>query len=988
MTTTILLLITLLVISPLATAYTNNQDELPIYVRPKVSGQLTPDTTYPYDFVFTNQANCQSPLLNVSTTIHTDHYGIGYTSLNISSLTTPPTYMCEYRNGALRAIHQLNKNIFDPDTLDSLTCNINQTPVFDGSQWACQNTFNPSTITHPVTSANGYTYVTNESQDFIIGGHNDSGIFDFDISKGRLKIDSTGDHSSALNILGYNQSTTSSTVIIKGGFLPTSLNDGKALQVKYDGEALPRLTWYYDGSVTMGGGSTTPDVILDRPTTSTLRLSSDKANGAADLIVNGQVQAGVPGNDQQSLNVIGGDGSWPDGIIANFETTGGNLSVNFDYIGEDASLVYTKPNGVQKQLIGGFDNNDEIAIADSSAIVNTNNYHWAIGGISPDPNDMFVVGGNLSVTPTHDICIQGGNCLSNFTFSDADNGLGIVSNKVGLGGDLVRDTNISVNNHDLFIKGPGNTVITNQAVDNYVAVHDNSVSLYNNNWELNLQNGGAIINDLAHQKGITYANDYSANYDNRTLVDKEYVDTHVSPSKWRNNPSHSNWLEPEPAKDIIYVGPRDYLNQPIADVGVALDGDGYSQLFETKSTDMIEGLLNHNNGQGDSGVVSTNFFASGLGTGFEDNSLYLFTDKPSTSLRFRVNNSEVARIDKYGHLKIGDLNTNDQPNDPLVAIGPGGYEQAVFSVSGRTDYPGIANFRDKDGESIFVTRGSLANNDLEVHFGDEADAYGSPALLLDDATDNFLVRYANLNVTTTDSTVATFSTTDLGLPLSLSVVDDYLGNDISLIGNSYNNPETHIIGLDDRGLVNVGSYSLNVNTSSQRVGVATSPNGVDSLSVGGAVARDGFFEGYPSVSQSHSSTANLLHSIGDNSLVSDANYYSVPNSTTVTILHKGLYSYDYCVGFVSSVNDRVSYEGSLVHSGTVIHHTTSYDYSRRNDYARYASVCSSGLILVPNDNYDVNLRTRIIRGTGNFGETANVNSVIEGTWLTLERVSD
>lgn len=188
-------------------------------------------------------------------------------------------------------------------------------------------------------------------------------------------------------------------------------------------------------------------------------------------------------------------------------------------------------------------------------------------------------------------------------------------------------------------------------------------------------------------------------------------------------------LEPSSVQSHIYLGPQDYMYTPVSDVGIYLDGDGYSQLFETRSSDMTEGLLLHNMGSGDSGIISTNY--GSYGSNFASNSLYVFADKPGDKLKFRTNGSDVMQIDEFGHVKVGQGSTPDSFGDPLFAIGPGGYEQSMFSVTGTSNYMNIVNFRDQDGENIFLATGSMANNDLRIGVGDLDGSYGAPALFVE-----------------------------------------------------------------------------------------------------------------------------------------------------------------------------------------------------------------------------------------------------------------
>jgi hypothetical protein len=79
------------------------------YGRPMVGGSLQPLSSWSYDFVFSDSNTCSPALLNLSHVIVSDSYGVVNKTLDLSSLSVPPTYMCEYRNGSLRKVSNVNK---------------------------------------------------------------------------------------------------------------------------------------------------------------------------------------------------------------------------------------------------------------------------------------------------------------------------------------------------------------------------------------------------------------------------------------------------------------------------------------------------------------------------------------------------------------------------------------------------------------------------------------------------------------------------------------------------------------------------------------------------------------------------------------------------------------------------------------------------------------------------------------------------------------
>ncbi len=92
---------------------------IPIYVRPLLpNGSITPNTVYNYTLNWTTDNNCSNLAgvvysnSNISVTTGSD--GTAFFNVTIpNNITQIPSYMCEYRDGSLRATHQLTGQIFD-----------------------------------------------------------------------------------------------------------------------------------------------------------------------------------------------------------------------------------------------------------------------------------------------------------------------------------------------------------------------------------------------------------------------------------------------------------------------------------------------------------------------------------------------------------------------------------------------------------------------------------------------------------------------------------------------------------------------------------------------------------------------------------------------------------------------------------------------------------------------------------------------------------
>lgn len=85
---------------------------MPIHVKPKVYGQLYRETLFTYQFNFTTNADCSGIVMSFLADIFTGVDGVGFVDLNISGISPQPTYLCEYKNGNLRKIHNIPDIVF------------------------------------------------------------------------------------------------------------------------------------------------------------------------------------------------------------------------------------------------------------------------------------------------------------------------------------------------------------------------------------------------------------------------------------------------------------------------------------------------------------------------------------------------------------------------------------------------------------------------------------------------------------------------------------------------------------------------------------------------------------------------------------------------------------------------------------------------------------------------------------------------------------
>lgn len=99
----------LLFLSIISITYAYNN--LNYYVTPLQNSELQPYTSFEYDFKLSDASDCSSNPTSFSKTILTNSQGVGLTSLNLDSLLTPPSFICEYKDSSLRKIHEIGSQV-------------------------------------------------------------------------------------------------------------------------------------------------------------------------------------------------------------------------------------------------------------------------------------------------------------------------------------------------------------------------------------------------------------------------------------------------------------------------------------------------------------------------------------------------------------------------------------------------------------------------------------------------------------------------------------------------------------------------------------------------------------------------------------------------------------------------------------------------------------------------------------------------------------
>lgn len=195
---------------------------LPIYIRPLTGGSVQASTAFTYVFNFSTDPGCSNIVYNSgSKSITTDAYGMGFVELDISKLNQSVSYLCEYKDGSLRKVHNIsavvgseailgrNLSIAGDTNITAGDFAVNKTAFFVdaslGRIFISGQRVYPGTHTN-LTQVEIETYINNSdyrfnnlnvSKDTKIGGN-------LIINKSKFKVDSNTGHVTAAGDLIVN----------------------------------------------------------------------------------------------------------------------------------------------------------------------------------------------------------------------------------------------------------------------------------------------------------------------------------------------------------------------------------------------------------------------------------------------------------------------------------------------------------------------------------------------------------------------------------------------------------------------------------------------------------------------------------------------------------------------------------------------------------------------------------------------------------------
>lgn len=90
-------------------------ESLSFYPKPKTSsGALQPNTAFNYTLNFTTSIDCTGVVINHTENVTTDESGVAFISVTVpDGMSAIPSFICEYRNGELRTVHNVSDGLFN-----------------------------------------------------------------------------------------------------------------------------------------------------------------------------------------------------------------------------------------------------------------------------------------------------------------------------------------------------------------------------------------------------------------------------------------------------------------------------------------------------------------------------------------------------------------------------------------------------------------------------------------------------------------------------------------------------------------------------------------------------------------------------------------------------------------------------------------------------------------------------------------------------------
>jgi len=506
------------------------------------SGYLQPSSSFNYSFIFSDSNTCAPVIYRENKIVSTNQHGYAYISLTTGNFTQTTTYLCEYRNSTLRAVHTIPSMVFQNVTAAYY--------VGDGSLLTG-------------LAGGGDILSVNTNGPYLSGGAL-SGAVDLLVNETYLNSTITSIASNYGNS-SFNQSLTDTLYAVAGAG-NSSWNETYA------------TTLYADISVTGGNSS------FNETHTNTLYYLLTNPFGfynSTDFSIDDYYLISNPFSFYNSTNPPpGANSSWnetlADTLYADISVTGGNLSFNETYTN---TLYYgiSNPSSFWNNTYATF-NKTYADTLYASISVTGDNSSWNQTHADTLYADISVTGGNASWNETYantlyaDISVVTDN--SSWNENHANTLYYSILNPFG----FYNSTDFSI--VDYFTKVQitafnyfNSTNFPYTYLSNFT--NDLGISNYSHltNFTDNLGDRG-YTNNLNFTNGANFWNDTYATF-NKTYADMLYADILVTGDNSSWNETYANTLYA-----IVGYGDnwnKTYADTLYADIGVTGDNSSFNQ---------------------------------------------------------------------------------------------------------------------------------------------------------------------------------------------------------------------------------------------------------------------------------------------------------------------------------------------------------------------------------------------------------------------------
>jgi len=113
----LMVLVVVVLVTTTVYAVPNGRNYFSFNAFPTIAGAAQPNMEFEYELNFTSDVGCSGVLFSHKQNLTADAYNHVFASIDISSVSNIPSYLCEYRAGVLRAVHVLESSYFTNGTM-------------------------------------------------------------------------------------------------------------------------------------------------------------------------------------------------------------------------------------------------------------------------------------------------------------------------------------------------------------------------------------------------------------------------------------------------------------------------------------------------------------------------------------------------------------------------------------------------------------------------------------------------------------------------------------------------------------------------------------------------------------------------------------------------------------------------------------------------------------------------------------------------------